>query len=455
MPDGSLPSPAPTASRALSAASFSWIAGWTLSATFVLLFVAIQYQPHVTRGSASVRLVDLALLGAVLVAALELRHGSRRLDGSRWLWVAACAFLAFVAAASLYPLAFDDRYDWTTHLVTAARYAVYALIAPAVAVLARDVRALQRLWATVVVWAVVAGAVALAQFVGVDIFDAWPAGIRQPSFTGIPELGALGGAAIAIGFLGVLWPGSVPRAVWVAGLVGGTLDVVISGGVAGQIGLVGAAVAAIALAGRRLGNTPRSIAAVVLVTVLCGVGVAALRGADLTQYARHLGLTTQNQEASGDVETYAHRELIYYIGLRVWLDRPLLGAGWQSIHEQHVYAPFLDDAHRRYPDEPQQAFPSRERDYGIDNAYIQTLAELGLVGLGLFLTLLAIGLVQGTTRALRAPPLRAQQALVGVLWLLVVMGTWAGQGLGAGSAFAGLSWFALGLIAAAGTPSGA
>src|SRR5262249_61751433 len=76
LPDGSLPSPAPTASRTLSAASLAWLAGWTLPATFVLLFVATEFQPHVTRGSASVRLVDLALLGAVLVAAADLRRDS-------------------------------------------------------------------------------------------------------------------------------------------------------------------------------------------------------------------------------------------------------------------------------------------------------------------------------------------------------------------------------------------
>ena len=98
---------------------------------------------------------------------------------------------------------------------------------------------------------------------------------------------------------------------------------------------------------------------------------------------------------------------MYYIGLRVWLDQPGARRGWQSIREQQVYAPFLDDAHRRYPDQPEQAFPYAAdpmRRTAIDNAYIQTLAELGLVGLGLFLALLAAGLVLGRARALRAPP---------------------------------------------------
>jgi hypothetical protein len=60
---------------------------------------------------------------------------------------------------------------------------------------------------------------------------------------------------------------------------------------------------------------------------------------------------------------------------------------------------------------------------------------------------LGAGLVYGVRRALRAPPEAAMRALVGVLWLLVAMGTWAGQGLVAGASFAALSWFALGLVA--------
>jgi O-antigen ligase len=415
--------------------------------------VGIQFQPSVTRGDATVRLVDLALLGVVAAALASLREDVHRLDGSRWLWITAAAFLAFVVAASIYPLAFDDRYDWTEHLVTAVRYGVYALLAPAVALLARDPRSLQRLWATVAVWGLAAAAVAIVQFAGLDVFDAWPAWIRQPSFAGIPELGTLGGAAIAVGLLGLLSAGSMPEWVWVGGLVGGTLDVVLSSGVAAQIGVVAAAVAALVLVSRRVELDRRRVAAAVGVAVVCGLGVLALRVADFEQYARSIGLSTPDRETTDAVQTYAHRQLIYYIGYRVWLDHPVLGAGWQSFREEQVYSPFLDDARRRFPDQPALAFPSPEHPYGIDNAYIQVAAELGLVGLALLAALLAVALVLGVRRSVRAPPVRAQVALIGVLWLLVVMGTWVGQGLGAGSAFAALSWLAVGLVAAAGSPA--
>jgi O-antigen ligase len=455
LPDGSLPSPAPSASRTLSAASLTWIAGWTLPAAFVLLFVNIEFQPQYTRGDATVALSDLALLGVVAVAASRLRGNVRRLEGSRWLWVTAGAFLVFIVAASFYPLAFDSQYHWKTHLITAAKYWEYALLAPAVAVLAHDHGTLRRLWATVSLVSLAAAAVALVQFAGVDVFHAWPVGGRQPSFAGIAELGALGGAALAVGFVGLLWPGSLPGRLTACALVGGALDVALSGAVAAELGLLAAAVAVVVVAGRRLGTDWGRAGAVAAVAMLCAVGVLALRGGDFAQYARYLGLAHADRATTHDVQTYAHRQLIYYIGLRVWLDHPLLGAGWQSIREEQVYTPFLADAHRRFPNEPEQAFPSPTRPYGIDNAYIQALAELGLVGLALFLALLGTGLVLGAKRALRAPPERAQPALVGLLWLCVAMGTWAGQGLVAGSSFAALSWFALGLIAAAGSTTGA
>ena len=42
-------------------------------------------------------------------------------------------------------------------------------------------------------WSLVASSVALVQFFGVDVFDAWPPGWRQPSFLGHSDLAALSG----------------------------------------------------------------------------------------------------------------------------------------------------------------------------------------------------------------------------------------------------------------------
>jgi O-antigen ligase len=443
-----------SASRALSAQSLSRVAGWTLPVAFCLLFLSVEFQPKVTVGEVTVALSDVAVLAVAVSAALALPEHAHRLRGSRWLWLAAIAFLAFVTIACLYPLATDSEYDWKTHLVTAAKYAEYAVLAPAVVLLVRDTRALTRLLGTVAVWSVAAGLVAVVQFAGVDILHAWPAGIRQPSFAGIPDLGALGGAALGVGFLGLLLPQAVSSRITIAALVGGTLSLVLSNGVAPELGLIAAALAVALVARRRLETSWRTIGAIGAVTVVCGIGVHALRSGDLAQYARYVGLAEAEQSTNDEVQTYAQRQLMAYIGLRVWLDKPLLGAGWQSIRERQVYAPFLADAHRRFPDQPEQAFPNADiqyRQYGIDNAYIQALAELGAVGFGLFVALLGVGLVLGLKRALRAPPEPAARALLGLLWLLVVAGVWVGQGLVAGTGFTALSWLALGFVASGGS----
>ena len=75
-----------------------------------------------------------------------------------------------------------------------------------------------------------------------------------------------------------------------------------------------------------------------------------------------------------------------------------------------------------------------------------------MVGTAFLLVFLGTALLLGVRGALRAPPAQAQLALAGLLWLLVSMGIWAGQGLVAGAGFAALPFFALGLIAAGRVP---
>ena len=114
-----------------------------------------------------------------------------------------------------------------------------------------------------------------------------------------------------------------------------------------------------------------------------------------------------------------------------------------------VYSPFLAAAHRRFPNQPEEAFPSAEHRWGVDNAYVQSLAELGIVGTGgNLLASLGTGAGMGIRGSLRAPPEGTLLALSGLLWLLVTIGIWAGQGLVAGTGFAALPFFGLGLIVA-------
>src|SRR5207237_1890316 len=132
---------------------------------------------------------------------------------------------------------------------------------------------------------------------------------------------------------------------------------------------------------------------------------------------------------TADLERSVHRSLLAYIGVRIFADHPILGVGWQGSEEEGNYGPYLAAAHRRFPGEPAVAFPSPQHAWGVQNAYLQTLTDMGLVGFALIVALFVCGLVTGVRAALRGPPELALLALVGLLWLLVAAGVWKGLGL--------------------------
>jgi O-antigen ligase len=417
------------------------------------VFVKTSWLPHVSGGPVTVDIADLAVLAAVLVAAYRLR-GSRRgglpaLRRSWPLWLASGLLLADVVAGSLYPVLSDPHYRWQTHLVTAAKYGEYALLAFCVVATAGEQAAPLRLWTTIVACASLSAFVLVLQLAGVPIFDPSPAGQAEPSFIGNDQSGALGLAALAIGFLGLLRPGGIPRRLTVAAVIAGVLGVVICGALASEVGLVLAVTALVALGlrGRELGF--RKALALAGVAAICALGLLAIRGGDVYQFARYLGLARANAATHHRVQTYAQRTLMLYIGYRVWRAHPLTGAGWQSIRETHVYAPFLSAARRRFPDQPSEAFPSPQHTWSIDNGYLQTLSDLGLVGLVLLVALLGTALVAGGKVALRGSSPQRELALVGLLWVVVVVGLWTGQPNVAGVPRDGLFWLGIGAIIAA------
>jgi O-antigen ligase len=447
---GSLESPIASASPATSTSLLSRVIGWTIPVTFALVFVTYTFQPRVTRGDATVDLADLAVLATVVAALLTVRReGLARLKASLWLWVVAGAFVVYVAAASIYPLAFDSRYHWPSHLLTAAKWGEYAVLAPALAVLLRTERDVRRLLGTVAGWAALAGGVGLLQAAGLHIFAAWPFSTgREPSFTGIAEFGTLGAAALAVGFVGLLWPGAVGRRTTIAALAGGVIGVVLSAAAASGLGLGIALVGVVLLCYRRGSRDLRRIAVVATITAVCAGGIIVLRSVDISQFERDLGILKSDRATTHSVQTYAQRSLMIYLGLRVWEAHPVFGAGWQGFKEPQVYGPFLAAAHRHFPNQPEFAFPSATRPWRIDNAYVEALAELGVVGLALFVGTFGTAVVMGARGVLGAADEPAQWMLVGLLWVLVSFGVWAGEGLVAGVSYTALPWLGVGLVAA-------
>jgi O-antigen ligase len=424
-----------------------------LAAAIPFLFFHIDFQPGFTVdvGSLSAHAVlsDFAVLAVAVTALVAgVRHGFAPLRAGWPVWVAGGLFCLLAGAASLYPRIWDDAYDVSTHAVTAAKFGEYALLAPAVPLLLRSARDLELVLGTMVVWASAAALVGVLQIFGVDIFDAWTPGRRQPSFLGHYDLAALCGAALllVLAVLALRPEVALPRWLLIAAGVGGAVGVTVSGSAAAGLGLAAATAGLLLLAAylRRL-TLRRALASVGIVGAVA-VGILVMRGGDVDQFVRFLGIREHDPSAQENVQTYVQRTMLAYIGWQVFLDHPVAGAGWQSsAKEEQVYGDYLDDARREFPDTPEEAFPSPDKPYGIQNAYIQALADLGLIGFALLLATFAAGLWLTARTALRGS---LPGALAGA-WLLLAMGTWTAVGLVAGVPLDALTWIALGLAAAA------
>jgi hypothetical protein len=434
----SLPRQLPLVERARA---FSVPAAAVFVPAIPLVFLHATYQPTVSIGfgptSVDVTLADIAVAAVVLVAAIEgSRTGFGGLRAGRWALLAAAAYAALILVAVTYPLLRDDAYDWHVHLVSGLKWVWYGLLAPATALLVRrdgDARLVAR---TIVAWSAVATFWGALQFLGlVEEFEGKRPGQREPSFVGIHDFAVLSAGALAVGLVALAQADRPAGRGWRrVALVAGSLGVVLSGAMTAVAGLWLAAAALLVM--RR---PHRQVVAGIAATVVAvTVGTALMRGEALTRFAEFVGI--RDESGVTGVESYAHRTMLAYIGAQIWLDHPLAGAGWQASAEEFAYRPHLREARERFPDEPEEAFPSPEHPWGVQNAYLQTLADLGLVGF-LVLAGLAVSAVVAGVRGARASPV----ALIGLLWLLIAAGVWAGVGLVPGIPLAALTWLGLGL----------
>jgi len=422
-----------------------------------LVFIHIRYQPTwtVDLGStdAGVGLSDLAVLACGLTGlAVGMRLGFGPLRRALPIVVAAAIFLALVLAATLYGSAIGQEYGFARHLVTALQFGEYALLGLAAPLVLRRAEDLVPLLATLMVWSVAASGAAVLQFLGlIDEERGRQPGQREPSFLGYHDLAALSGATLAVGLAAIALgcPRRRDRILAAVAGVAGAVGLVLSGALAGFVGIVAAGAMVAALARRRGTLTFARAVALVAVISVVGVGLLALRIANVNAFLRFVGISPARDTETFGGESYVQRLVLGYVGTRIFLDHPVLGAGWQATSEEETYGPYLSDARRRYPDARPEMFPSPEHPWGVQNAYIQAAAELGAVGLLAFLGLFATGFLVAGRAAARAPPVAALAAALPLLWLLVAMGVWLGLGLVAGIPLVGLYWLALGLAAAA------
>jgi O-antigen ligase len=221
----------------------------------------------------------------------------------------------------------------------------------------------------------------------------------------------------------------------------------LAGSVAALAGFaVGALVLALAARGR-FSPSRRQLGALVALVAVIAVGVTAIRADSLEQFVRFLGV--RGDEPPQGVETYSQRTVLGYIGLRIFEDNPLIGVGWQRSARAEVFQPYLADAHERFPDVIELAFPAPGREWGVQNLYIQMLADAGVFGLALLLVVGLAALALAWRAAAQAPgPWATATGLAVLCALLTIAGEWASLGMVAGIPLQAATCLLFGLAAA-------
>jgi O-antigen ligase len=420
-----------------------------LAAAIPALFLHVRYQPGVAVGlgstTVSAYLSDVAVLAVVAIAAAEARRqGFAALAPGRPLWIVGALFLFWMAAAVIYGRLHASAYAWQTHGVTAAKFAEYALLAPALPLLLRRRRDLLLPVWSLALWTSAATVVGIAQFFGADIFIVGTFGHRQASFLSEADFAALSAAALLVGLVALAAPvarmGRVPATIATAS---GALGMIVAGAVASLLGLATAlGILAVVLFVRRRLVIRRLVVAGAVSLIVAG-GIVAIRGSDLGAFARFLGASPRAAKVQTKVQTYAHRTLLAWIGFEIWKDNPLLGVGWEGSSEPVNFEPYLPAAHERFPDEAPLAFPSEapDRRYGVQNSWIQALADLGVIGLMLWVGTFAAAASVAVKR------LDAVTALYGLLATGLLVWLWTAQGFVAGIPLDALTFLALGAAA--------
>jgi O-antigen ligase len=285
---------------------------------------------------------------------------------------------------------------------------------------------------SLVLWSSLATLAGIAQFFGANIFLAGTVGRRQASFLASADFAALSAGALLVGFVVTR-----PRVLrWLA-LATGVLGMIVAGAIASVLGLATALVA-LAIVWRR---EPRRLLVPAVAGLIVLGGAIAIRGSDLDAFARFLGATPgkQHVHATTKVQTYAHRTLLVWLGWEIWKSHPVLGVGWEGSAEPANFMPYIPAAHRKFPNESPLAFPTPapDRRYGVQNSWVQALADLGIFGLAAWVAVFATAAWRAFRRRLVYP----------LLLVCVLVWLWSAQGYVAGIPLDALTFGTIGLAA--------
>jgi hypothetical protein len=427
----------------------TWTGGASPAALVVacaipFVFLHPHYQPDLAVGQVDATLSDFAILAAVLAAvATGLRDGFEPLRTGRVVWLSIASFLVLILASLSWARAGDPTYALGNHAVSALKFVEWALLAPAAALVLRRREDRRAVYWSLALWTVVLTFIAVLQFFGaLPQFRGHHPFDREPSYLGEHGFAAFAGASLSLAFAAILL--GVRRRLSIVGGIAGGLGVAVAAAVDAIGGMWVTVIAAIVVSRRR---EWRRIAAVLAVSALVTVGSITLRGHAVAAFIRFLGIRPSTSATSENVQTWGQRVLLGYIGVEIWLHHPVAGVGWQESMLPHSFEPVLPAARKHFAKkQPPIAFPSPQREYGVQNGIVQTLADLGIVGLLLLVAIVWSVLRLAASVAARGPPELLFELIVALGLLLFGFAVFTGTGLLAGESAIAELWLGVALI---------
>lgn len=379
----------------------------------------------------SVGPADIALLATAVLAALRFR--ARRTLPSPWLLAAIAAFALLIAASAI-PNGADA-------FIAAGKLTELAALTLGAAAFLDTRERLAALAELIVAYTIVAVFWGAVGFVG-------GAGGRQGSFLGEHDLAAVATMALAVGLARIHARTGRPGLFAAVAIAAGGLGITLGASLASLLGLylAVAAVLGIALARHRL--RPGAVLATLAVTVAVTAGTLSLRSGELGFIQEWFG---PEPERPGQYAASWSQRLIYaYVGGRVFLDRPLLGTGWQGELPPEDFARYLPDARARFSDQPPSYFPRSDGTLIPQQSYDQVLFQLGVVGAALLLAIMLLALLHAMRTGTSWPAgVASEHAYLPLGWLAGLAGALAGAALFGGAPLTATFWLTLGVVAAA------
>jgi O-antigen ligase len=379
----------------------------------------------------SVGPADVALLATAVLALLRLR--ARRTLPSPWLLAAIAAFALLIVASAIT--------NGAAALTSAGKVTEFAALSLGAAAFLDTRERLAALAELIVAYTVVAVFWGAVGFVG--------AGGRQGSFLGEHDLAAIATMALAVGLVRIHARAGGPGILAGVAIVAGALGIILGASLASLLGLYLAVAAVVGLSLARRSLRLGAVLATLAVTICVTAGTLSLRSGELGFLQQWFG---PEPNRPGQYAASWSQRLIYtYIGGRVFLDRPLLGTGWQGELPSEDFARYLPDARARFSDQPARYFPRGDGTLIPQQAYDQVLYELGLTGAALFLASVLLAVWSAVQTGLRWPRRgeRGELAYVPAAWLFGITGALAGAALFGGAPLTATLWLTLGVVAAA------